>query len=298
MATTTKYPAWARDTAGYLFTNRVHVFLMPALLTFFWNLDLRLPLPFSYYLMITASTAAGYIINMYTDRDEDEINYTARYRFFGVHPRTTKAVAALCWLLGFLLSLRAGIGFVLYGGAVLVVASVYGWRFRLGGKHFRIKDVPVVKNLYAGVLWSAALILTPYFYVDHRPGLPAVLIIFISLGANFFVELMWDVRDVEGDRKSGVRTIPVLFGENAAFWTLRGIHVVTCLAMGLGLVLGWLEPAKAAILLILYLPIGLLFLVRYRRLADKVWASNGYLVIAAGIVLVAMIPPLVGGMGD
>lgn len=293
----TTYPTWARSTAGYLFTNRVHVFLMPALLTFFWNLDARLPLPFEYYLMITLTTAGGYITNMYTDRAEDAINYTARYRFFGVHLGATRAAVVICYFLALLLSLRAGWAFVLYGGVVHVLGGLYGWPLRLGGRRLRIKEVPVVKNLYAGVFWSAALILTPYFYVSQRPGLLAVLLIAISLGANYFVELMWDVRDMAGDRASGVRTIPLLLGETAAYWILRGIHVATCLTIALGLWLDLLQPGKSWVLLILYLPIGLLFVGWYRRLPDKVWASNVYLVIAAGILFVAMIPPVVGGTG-
>lgn len=297
MTATTRYPAWARNTAGYLFTNRVHVFVMPALLTYFWNIDARLPLPFAYYLMITLVTAAGYIINMYTDRAEDAINYTARYRFFGTHSRITKAIAAICWLLGFLLSLRAGWAFVLFGGAVLVMATLYGLRIPVGGRRFCIKQVPVLKNPYAGFFWSAALILTMYFYVGQRPGWLAVLLIGISLGTNYFVELMWDVRDMVGDRESGVRTIPVLFGETVSYWILRVVHVATCLAIAAGLWLGMLQPAKGWIAFVLYLPVGLLFIERYRRLPDKIWASNAFLVIAAGIVVVAMIPPVLGGVG-
>jgi 4-hydroxybenzoate polyprenyltransferase len=295
--TTTTSATLARNTAGYLFTNRVHVFVMPALLTFFWNFDARLPLPFEYYLMITLTTAGGYITNMYTDRAEDAINYPSRYRFFGVHIGATKAAIVICYFLGFLLSLRAGWAFVLYGGVVHMLGGLYGWPIRLGSRRFRIKEVPVVKNLYAGFFWSAALILTPYFYVGEKPGLLAVLLIVISLGGNYFVELMWDVRDMAGDRASGVRTIPVLFGETVACWLLRGIHLVTCLTIAFGLWLGLLQPEKSWILLILYLPIGLLFVEWYRRLTDRVWASNVFLVITAGVLFVAMIPPAITGTG-
>lgn len=286
-----------RDIAGYLFTNRVHVFFMPALLTYFWNIDARLPLPFWYYLMITLVTASGYILNMHTDRAEDAINYTARYRFFGTHPRVTKITGGLCWLAGFLLSLRAGWAFVLYGGAVLLVAVLYGVRFPFGRDGFRFKQVPVLKNLYAGVLWSAALILTMYFYLHRPPGWLSVLLIGISFGVNYFVELMWDVRDMAGDRETGVRTVPLLIGENAACWLLRAVHVANCLAITLGLGLGLLDPTKGWIALILYLPFGLLFVEWYRRLPDKVWASNLFLVVAAGIIIIAVIPSLVGGLG-
>src|SRR5205809_7369337 len=96
-----------KNVVGILFTNRVHVFVMPILATYFINQTLKLPLPIEYYLMICLTTAGGYIYNMQTDVAEDAVNYMGRYRFFGTNPTATKLAIVCLFFAGFLLSLRA-----------------------------------------------------------------------------------------------------------------------------------------------------------------------------------------------
>ena len=278
------------DSAGYFFTNRIHIFLMPALLTFFWNLDAGLALPFQYYLMITFTTAGGYIYNMYTDKAEDAINYTTHYRLLGDNSKLTRVVIFLCFFLGFLLSLHAGWAFVLYGCVANFLGGLYSSPLRLGAhRHMiRIKEIPFLKNVYAGIFWSVALVLTPYFYVGQRPGAVAMLTILISFGLNYFVELMWDLRDMRGDRLAGVRTLPLVIGERAVFWILRAVHLITCLLVLWGVHSGLLLATNGWVTVGLYFPIGLLFFEWYRRLPDKTWASHVHIVIGGLVMLVAM----------
>jgi|SRR5580765_2011562 len=287
------------DSAGYFFTNRIHVFLMPALLTFFWNLDAGLTLPFQYYLMITLTTAGCYIYNMYTDQEEDAINYTTRYRVLGDNARLTKIVIFLCFFLGFLLSLPAGWAFVLYIGAVNFLCSLYSRPLRFGAHRrvIRIKNIPFLKNMYAGIFWSVTLIPTSYFYVGQWPGTVAALTILICFGLNYFVELMWDLRDIRGDSQAGVRTVPLVIGEQTVFWILRIVHLLTCLLILWGVHSGLLLATKGWITIGLYFPTGLLFLEWYRRLPDKTWASHIYLVIGGLVMLVAMTSQLMPTTG-
>lgn len=283
------YKTLSADTAGYFFTNRVHVFLMPALLTFFWNLDAGLALPFEYYLMICCTTAGGYIYNMYTDEKEDAINYSSRYRLFGGRSNATKLTVFAFFFIGFLLSLPAGWRFVLYGGVVNFLGSLYSRPLPWGGRTIRVKEIPIVKNLYAGIFWSAALVLTPYLYVGQQPGMLAALTIAISFGLNYFVELMWDLRDVRGDRHAGVRTVPLLFGESRTCAILRTVHVGTCLLILWGAASGLLLGPKALTLVLLFLPFGLLFLEWYRKLEDKTLASHIYILWAGALLVVSML---------
>jgi 4-hydroxybenzoate polyprenyltransferase len=285
------YKSLSADTAGYFLTNRIHVFLMPALLTLFWNLDAGLALPFEFYLMISCTTAGGYIYNMYTDEVEDAINYTARYRLFGRHGTATKAAVFGFFFMGFLLSLPAGWRFVLYGGVVNFLGSLYSRPLRFGVRKqtFRIKEIPVLKNLYAGVFWSVGLVLTPYIYVGQQPGPLALLTMLISFGLSYFVELMWDLRDMRGDRRAGVRTVPLLIGEPATCWILRTVHVAACLMMLWGARSGLLLETKTLVTFALYLPLGLIFLEWYRKLPDKTWASHMYILCAGVVILIGMV---------
>lgn len=278
----------AGHAAGYLFTNRVHIFLMPVLLTLFCNLGLQLPLPFAYYLMIVCTTAGGYVYNMYTDTAEDIHNYPARYRLFGSDLPFTKVVVAACFFAGFLLALQAGWVFVLYGGAVNLLGTFYSrpMRLRPGGKVFRVKQVPILKNLFAASFWSVALVLTPHVYVGQAPGAAAWTLIAICFGLSIFVELLWDLRDLSGDRLAQVRTIPAVFGERAAYAGLVFIHLATCLGAVAAVWKGILpQPFLVALV---HLPIGLAYLHWYRSLADKELASHLYVIYGGILVLIAL----------
>ncbi len=68
--------------AWVIFSNRLHVSVLPVALTLFWQMALRLPLPLSYYVMIALHTLAGYWVNMITDQAEDVFNYPEQGRVF------------------------------------------------------------------------------------------------------------------------------------------------------------------------------------------------------------------------
>jgi len=275
--------------AGYLFTNRVHVFFMPVFLTMFWNMIAKLPLTFEYYIMITCTTAGGYIYNMYTDLTEDHINYSGRYRLVRSRTWPVKLVIFLCFFTGLLLSLRAGWVFVLYGGLVHLISSLYSMPLRLKHKAqpFRIKETLFWKNVYPSLFWSAALILTPYLYVGVRPTSLAALAVVISFGLAYFVELLWDLRDIPGDSQAGVRTLPLAIGETASCWLLRTVHVATCALTLYGVQQGLLTTGF--LIAAVHLPLGLLFLEWYLRLPEKELASHLYLVYAGSLLVAGMV---------
>lgn len=279
-------PRIATDVVGYVFTNRLHVFLIPIIVTVFWNTVFKLPLPLEYYVMILCTTAGGYIYNMYTDGPEDAINYQAQYRLFRPDTRYTKPVIMLCFLVGLLLSLRAGWFFVLYGGLIHLLAACYSAPLPVrvaGGQRLRIKEIPVIKNVYVALHWSAVLVVTPFLYVRTPPTSLSLVAIAVSFGLAYFIELLWDWRDIRGDALAGVRTVPVLLGESATIWILRGVHAVTCLVALVAALANDLSPGFL-LAVALHLPLGLLFLEWYRRFDDKEAASHLY-VVYAGLVL-------------
>jgi 4-hydroxybenzoate polyprenyltransferase len=75
----------------------------------------------------------------------------------------------------------------------------------------KVKRIPGVKNLVPAACWTAAAVLYPALASQHwgaDVGLAAALMFCGSLT----VEVLWDVRDVPGDRGSGISTIPTLIG--------------------------------------------------------------------------------------
>lgn len=272
---------------GYIFTNRIHVFLMPVLPTLFWNMVLQLPLPPSYYLMIVCTTAAGYIFNIYTDHAEDAVNYQADYLVFRREARLTVPAMLLFYLLSNLCALQAGWGFVLFNVLQQLLGCLYSAPLRIGGRTRRIKEVPFLKNVYAALFWSFALMLTPFVYAQQPVPPVAWIIVLICFGMSYFVELSWDLRDMPGDARAGVRTLPLVIGVGPALVLLAAVHVATC-ALAIWSWRGGLLPLPYGLVYAVNLVAGLAYLAWYARQRDKTLGSHLYvlwlgLLFSAGI---------------
>jgi 4-hydroxybenzoate polyprenyltransferase len=79
---------------------------------------------------------------------------------------------------------------------------------------FRLKDLPYLKSLLAPIVIATVLVLWPAW--ESGNGLPGnvwlvFLWIFLILTIN---ALAYDYRDIEGDRLTGTRTIPLLLGQS------------------------------------------------------------------------------------
>lgn len=272
------------DTAGFFFTNRFPVFLAPIFLTYFLNQALKLPLGFEYYLMIALTTAGGYIYNMHTDREEDSINYVEKYRLFFPNAVLTKWTIGALFGSAFLIAMRSGWKFAIYGGIVNFLFSLYSrpFPFRWRGRPLRVKEIPFLKNIYCSACWSVALVLTPYVYLNATIGSLVPIAIVLSFGLTYFVELLWDLRDMAGDAKAGFRTTPLVIGEKNSVWILRFVHLLVC-----GLMLWGVRTNKLPfgfLVAILHLPIGFFFLEYYWRLHNKELASHLYIMYLAALL--------------
>jgi 4-hydroxybenzoate polyprenyltransferase len=280
-----------RSTLGYLFTNRIHVFLMPVLPTLFANMVLQLPLPPSYYLMIISTTAAGYIFNIYTDHAEDAVNYQSDYLVFRRDAPHTVPIMLLFYLVSNLCALQAGWLFVLFNVVQQLLGCLYSAPIRLGARTIRIKEVPFLKNVYAAIFWSFALMLTPYVYAQQPVTPAAWIFVVVFFGMSYFVELSWDLRDMPGDAAAGVRTLPLVMGERFALGLLSAVHAITC---GLAIwawakdILPWPYAAVYAV----NLPVGIAYLKWYAGVKEKTLGSHLYviwlgLLFSAGIAMMA-----------
>jgi 4-hydroxybenzoate polyprenyltransferase len=89
--------------------------------------------------------------------------------------------------------------------------------YKKGVKLFRLREVPLVKIFIISFVWSATSILLPMVQADLHInfGILSVLIIERFLFV-FAITVPFDIRDMESDKKSGLRTLPIMVGENKA----------------------------------------------------------------------------------
>jgi 4-hydroxybenzoate polyprenyltransferase len=92
---------------------------------------------------------------------------------------------------------------------------------------FRLKDLPYLKSLLAPIVIATVLVLWPAWESgNHLRGKVWLVFfwIFLILTIN---ALVYDYRDIEGDRLTGTRTIPVLLGQRRT----RGLLIALAAAL-------------------------------------------------------------------
>ncbi|MEA3163814.1 MAG: hypothetical protein QOE88_1632 [Verrucomicrobiota bacterium] len=109
------------------------------------------------------------------------------------------------------------------------------------GAGFRLKDLPYLKSLLAPVTIAIVLVPWPAFESGNVPRQKEWLVffwIFLILTIN---ALVFDYRDIVGDRLNGTKTIPVLLGHRRT----RGLLMLLAGALVfLSVALSWLRLAR------------------------------------------------------
>nr|WP_255612683.1 UbiA family prenyltransferase [Alcanivorax sp. 1008] len=154
--------------------------------------------------------SALYIFNRYTDRLEDARN-------FPEEAMDDYHATLSLWISFALLAIGASLLFLLGMPLVYYLASlplVFLYGLRIPGFHRRIKDVVILKNLYAVlVCWCLPVLLLALTY-SNSWAFSDDVVRFVLLLAFYITcyEILADIKDVRGDRQSGVDTIAVRYG--------------------------------------------------------------------------------------
>lgn len=193
---------------------RLHVILLVPLLTL-------LPFPAITLQGAMVALAMGmvmayvFLFNKTTDLLEDNIN-TAAFPINQKHKGILNIIAYACLIIPLLWLWRTPgilVVYLVYGG---LLGFLYSYPVRIGKRIYRLKNILLVKNLTSAISLTACTclpgyILYPYFSRAY----------FLLQAASIFlmvicVEIMCDIRDIDGDRRAGIRTLPNTVGAAGA----------------------------------------------------------------------------------
>ena len=138
------------------------------------------------------------------------------------------AVAAV-FLFAFPLFTRDWLTFSLViGGAV----TCLNYSIPLFG--FRWKDVPLLKTFFVPTIVTAAIFGLPWLHLDPgTDGGTFLLTVLRCWSFLFFNVILCDLRDIDGDRSCGIRSVPVALGVQKTRWLLAALIIlIEALALG------------------------------------------------------------------
>lgn len=167
----------------------------------------------SLLLAAFALTFAVYNLDRVINQKEDRINDPDRSRLYMARERMWAATAIASLGSSVVLGAREGLGALLTLLSPLAVYAGYSLGLPSTG---RLKEIPVVKNVVLVATWALVPTLLPSLpnaWPVTENGMLLSLLIFCFIFVKIMVNsIVFDLRDVKGDRASGVRTLPLILG--------------------------------------------------------------------------------------
>lgn len=163
-----------------------------------------------------------YTLDKIADLDKDITNMPERMRFL----KGRKNLVLTCAIAAFLFSMI--LTFLDKPLSLLIILvpvganAIYGTRLIPGLP--RLKDIPVMKNVVVAVSWALVTILIPALHLANPESWIVFMIVYFMFIKTFIDTVLYDVRDVKGDRENGVRTIPVLIGPEKTVIVLLALN--------------------------------------------------------------------------
>ena len=165
---------------------------------------------FNMVIITFLTTFSTYGLNKLTDLKEDSINTPERAKAI----KKIELIFKISVAISFFLSLVLGFFESILALPILLFPLLLGilYSVRLSTKIPRLKDITGVKNLTIALSWAVGSTFLPLIYITNKKTLLIILVFYFFFLKSYINSIIFDIRDIEGDRMSGVRTIPVSLG--------------------------------------------------------------------------------------
>jgi 4-hydroxybenzoate polyprenyltransferase len=148
-----------------------------------------------------------YSLNKLSDIKEDLINNPERVGFI----KKYKIIIIFAVIASFAASILISFLQNPFSIIIMLFPFIMGIFYSIKVSNIRLKDIVGIKNFTVAVSWAVIGTFVPLavYFSDH---ILMVLVFYFFFIRVFLGSITSDVRDIEGDMASGVRTIPVVFG--------------------------------------------------------------------------------------
>ena len=184
------------------------------------------------FLSVFLISATSLILNDYFDLESDKINAPQRPLPAGlVTKRDVVLLSCGATILGFITSFLLSFQALLVVILAWAVGFLYNWRFKKTGLlgNLMVSFSVGMTFIFGGIAVDRPFEMAVWFF-----GIFALLI-------NAGEEIAADAMDVEGDRKAGSRSLPVLFGRENVIRISASIFFLVIVISFLPFLLGWME---------------------------------------------------------
>ncbi len=271
------------------FLSRANVFLfLSALLGSIAVMKLG-GFPISMKLAITAGLYlfAAHTINRCISYEADRYNEPNRAQFYERHQAVLFSLGGVAALVSILFGLSVS---YLTGGimlAGLMWAIFCSFQLEPRALVGRVMNFPALKILVLASGWTFSMACLPALAAPESISSGWVVSIFVAFGLIFFRTGLMELRDIQGDRIVGKKTLPIFLGKAQTEALLGAICAALAVLLLSASANGWVEPLFGYLMLapIVYAG-GCLYLYTQKILGHSglMEVANDQVFIIAGVV--------------
>ena len=181
----------------------------------------------------------AYMMNRTAEIDQDLTSHPERTALMSRRKRYLPLISGGCFILGYVLAATVNLVFF----AALLVPLALSVLYSVGSKKLvgvfgvsKLKDKLLVKNLVVSLGWSLIPLLVGLYYLNF--ALPLWFLSGLIFLRGMSSTMFFDIRDVDGDREQGIKTVPVAFGAEATYKAMTALNVVGLLYVAASVVTG------------------------------------------------------------
>lgn len=219
-----------------------------------------------------------YNINHIADKDSMKLNEPDRIEFYEKNRDILLKIGVTSSLLSLLISVFFGWTSFLLTLISICLGIAYSVKifpsyiskytcafgFLKGIKYQRLKDIPASKDVFVALAWATVCVLVPasakvWGGINFSIMASFVFVFLVS----YIRSVLFDIRDIQGDRFVGRETIPILIGKEKTKIFLLAISGLAAIGLFIFSRIGWLSSLGY----LLIIPIGytIFYLYLYHR---------------------------------
>lgn len=175
-----------------------------------------------------------YSFNYWTDYNEDHINEPRSIIVSGKKsPKQILVFSIFCETLAILSAFFVSLASFLIVLTIIAISFAYSYRPLAG---FRLKDLSIIKSVIVSSLWAMLQLILLFANSSVIPISIIFLLIFLFLQI-LIGTIIGDIKDLKGDLKFGIRTIPALLGLERMPFFLFILNSLSAIILFLGILI-------------------------------------------------------------
>ncbi|WP_456475273.1 UbiA family prenyltransferase [Candidatus Pyrohabitans sp.] len=182
------------------------------------------------YLAFGLLVYATYTLDRALECEEDRIN---RRELVGSRKKLPLLICLHTFLAGSLILAKEEMYFAPFIPGV--IGYLYSKGLKLGGFHIKLKGGAGSKNIVVALTWGGTIAAIAGKWTEDTFS---IFIVFAFFAVKVFINsVIYDFKDMRGDARAGIKTLPLCIGEKKTKAILQGLHLIMHLSILLAMLL-------------------------------------------------------------